>query len=426
MSAVTGIAYLLKDIAAVCALLYIYHFFFLSEIKLSKVKAALILCAAAFNAFFCVCVLSERIEDSRAVMDFVSYVIYIVCLQVFSDNKRLSKSIWTVTFFMFTVDMLYALVSDYLGEALLTECLFDTAILSISCVLIYCSVKKMQLSFLPEVFAEIPKWIYAVIMLFDLTCYYKEIGEYYTWYKLLYLISSISVVLCLLYLVFKIFYLAQQQNDILRQIELQKEYGEKVLLDDKEIRRFRHDYKNHMIVVKAYLESGRMSDAREYISSIDGSINGVMNRIRTGNFVSDALLNSKATVAAKTQTSISFSGYIPPTGIRSDDLCTVLSNLIDNAIEACEKVSGDRSIAVEAKCTDSYLILSITNPTVTKNPNKLRTSKKDTVNHGLGIKNVERAIKRYNGVLSLNNYDNIFTADVRLTFDESSNELTVS
>lgn len=422
----TGIAYLLKDIAAVCALLLVYHFFFLCDLKFEKLKAVLIFCAAAFNAFFCLGFLSQRMEDSRAVMDFVSYIIYIVSLQTFSDNKKISKSIWTVTFFIFNIDMLYALVSDYLGDALLTECLFNIAILSISCVLIYCSVKKMQLNFLPEVFAEIPKWIYAVIMLFDLTCYYKEIGEFYTWYKILYLISSISVVLCLLYLVFKIFYLAQQQNDILRQIELQKEFGEKVLLDDKEIRRFRHDYKNHMIVVKAYLESGRMNDAREYISSIDGSINGVMNRIRTGNFVSDALLNSKATVAAKTQTSISFSGYIPPTGIRSDDLCTVLSNLIDNAIEACEKVSGDRSIAVEAKCTDRYLILSITNPTVVKSSNKLRTSKKDTVNHGLGIKNVERAIKRYNGILSLNNEDNIFTADVKLAFDESVNEQTVS
>lgn len=419
LSTITAVLYFLKDISAVCALLFVYHFFFLYELEFKKIKVALMLCTTGFNAFLGVFFMLPQMEDGRSLMDFISYAIYIVCLQMFSDNKKITKSIWTVTFFIFTTDMFYALASHYLGDEMLSECIFNIVILSGICAAIYYGVKKMQLNFLPEVFAEIPKWIYGAIILFDLTCYYKEIGEFYVWYNLLYLISSVSVVLCALYLVFKIYYMANQQNDILRQLELQRDFGEKAILGDEEVRRFRHDYKNHMIVVNAYLESGRMTEAREYINSISQNINSVINRIKTGNFVADAILNSKLTLALKADTDILFSGYIPPNGVNSEDISTILSNLIDNAIEACEKAKESKEIIVEAKCVNQSLILSVSNPTVVKSSTKFRTIKKDKLNHGIGIRNIERAVKKYDGTMVISNEDNMFTVDVKLTLREN-------
>ncbi len=415
MSAVTAVLYVIKDIAAVCAILVIFRYLFLNEVSLKKkVGLPTISALIIFNAFFGVFFLSPRIAESRAVLDLVSNIVYIVSLQVFTDNKRLRKSIWSVLFLAFTVDMLYSLVSPYIGDELYKECVFNIILYFGSAAFIHSTAKNLKFNFLPEVFAEIPKWIYAVIMLFDLTCYYKEFGASVGWYNALYIVSSAAVILCALYLVFKIYYMAHQQTDIIKQMEMQKEFGEKTILGDEELRRFRHDYRNHMIVVNAYLESGKTAEAREYLNTINGGINGVLNKIKTGNFVSDAILNSKAVSAAKFDTQISFSGRVPSEGISSEDLCTILSNLIDNAIEACEKVAGRKKIEIESGEANGFLILSVSNPTVNGANPKFRTTKKDKLNHGIGLKNVERAIKKYNGTIDLGKNGELFTANVRV------------
>lgn len=418
MSAVTAVLYIIKDIAAVCAILVIFRYLFLNEVSLKKkVGLPTISALIIFNAFFGVFFLSPRIAESRAVLDLVSNIVYIVSLQVFTDNKRLRKSIWSVLFLAFTVDMLYSLVSPYIGDELYKECIFNIILYFGSAAFIHSTAKNLKFNFLPEVFAEIPKWIYAVIMLFDLTCYYKEFGASVGWYNALYIVSSAAVILCALYLVFKIYYMAHQQTDIIKQMEMQKEFGEKTILGDEELRRFRHDYRNHMIVVNAYLESGKTAEAREYLNTINGGINGVLNKIKTGNFVSDAILNSKAVSAAKFDTQISFSGRVPSEGISSEDLCTILSNLIDNAIEACEKVSGRKKIEIESGEANGFLILSVSNPTVNGANPKFRTTKKDKLNHGIGLKNVERVIKKYNGTLDLGKNGELFTANVRVEME---------
>ena len=414
INTVTAILFILKDAAAVSALLVIMHSFFLCDVKVKKIPTVIIVSAIIFNAFFGVFFLKNCVEEYyRAIVDFVSTVLYLIILRVFAESKSFLKNVMTVFFTVFTVDMLYSLITPYIGDVLYIECIFNFVFFSLISVLISAAVKKLQINFLPEVFAEIPKWIYFVIMLFDLTCYYKEFGVSEGWYGVLYVVSSAAVVLCALFLVFKIFYMAHRQNDILNQLAVQKEFGEKTILGDEELRRFRHDYKNHMIVVNAYLERGKTDEAREYLNSISKGVGGIVNKIKTGNFVSDAILNSKAVSAAKNGTKISFSGIIPPNGIENEDLCTVLANLIDNAAEACEKLPGEKTIEVEARKAAGYFVLSISNPAIGARNPRLGTTKGDRRNHGIGIKNVERALKKYNGAVSFENENGIFTADVR-------------
>ena len=414
INTVTALLYVFKDAAAVSALLSIMHCFFLCDIKIKKIPAVLLAGAIIFNSFFSVFFLQEHIgEYGRAVSDLVSTVLYLVVLRVFAGSRGLLKNIMTVFFTAFTVEMLYSLATPYIGDKLYTECIFSIVLFAFITILINAAVKRLQINFLPGVFEEIPRWIYFVIMLFDLTCYYKEFGLSEGWYGVLYIISSVGVVFCALFLVFRIFHMAHRQNEILNQLAVQKDFGEKTILSDEELRRFRHDYKNHMIVVNAYLESGKIDEAREYLNSISSGIGGTVNKIKTGNFVSDAILNSKAVSAAGNGTKISFSGIIPQNGIESEDLCTVLANLIDNAAEACEKLPGEKTIDVEARKVAGYFILNISNPTSgAKNP-KLKPTNNDRRNQGIGLKNVERALKKYNGALSTENENGVFTAGVR-------------
>ncbi|MGN1443565.1 MAG: sensor histidine kinase [Acutalibacteraceae bacterium] len=415
ISTVTAIAYTVKDAAAVISLLYVMRYIFLNQIRPGKVKPLLIAFFTLFNAFFGAFYLMNTTNDYRAIMDLVSNVIYIAALQLLTDNKKFSKCILIVFLYTFTVDMFYSLCSQFVGDLLYRECIINAIIFTLVCVLIEFTAKKSEINFLPKVFAEIPKWIYAVIMLFELTCYYKEFGISAAWYNVLYVISSAAVIICVLYLVFKIFYMAYQQNNILQQMAIQKDFGEKAVVGDKELRRFRHDYKNHMIVVNAFLESGNVKEAREYLESINDSINGIINKIKTGNFVSDAILNNKSVSAAKNGIKLLFSGVIPSSGIKNEDLCTILANLVDNAVEACEKLpSKDRTIEIESNVVNGYLILSITNPTAGDDNRELRTTKKDKKNHGIGLKNIERTVKKYEGVISIEREHNTFTADIRM------------
>lgn len=417
ISTVTATAYLLKDVVVIISMLMIMRFIFLHEIKKSKFIYIIFFIALAANSFCGTFFLQNITEDYKAVMDAVSDVAYILALRLMTDCKKLSKCIWLFLIAIFTADMFYSLLTPYIGDILAVECLVNIIIFSAVCALIYFAVNKSEINFLPKVLEEIPRWIYAILLFFDLTCYYKEFGASYAWYNVLYIVSSVTVIVCVMYLVFKIFWLAHQQNLIVQQMAVQKDFGEQALKGDEELRKFRHDYKNHMIVVNAFLESGRTEDARRYLLTMNESINGVISRVRTGNFVADAILNNKSVSAAAKAVTIKFSGFIPPEGIANEDLCTILSNLIDNAIEAAQKVSTEKVVNVQANIKNGFFILSIINPTEgqPKTINgKLVTTKQNKKKHGLGLKNVERALKKYSGVITTDIGSDTFSVDIRM------------
>ena len=180
--------------------------------------------------------------------------------------------------------------------------------------------------------AAIPKWNYAVLILFEVMCYYKAYGERTERFDAFFLIASAALILTVLYMLYQIMRLSREESELLRQMALQKEYMESAITDDEELRRFRHDYKNHMLVVNTLLESGKTEEARSYLSAMQEPLQDAMHKIKSGNLVADTILNYKAQMAAQEQTVLHFVGHIPAEGIRSDDLCTIFSNLLDNAV----------------------------------------------------------------------------------------------
>ena len=135
--------------------------------------------------------------------------------------------------------------------------------------------------------------------------------------------------------------------------------------------------------------------------------------ITHGNFAADAIFNYKLAQAENKGITLRFSGAVPPEGIRDEDLCTVLSNLLDNAVEACEKLSGDREIRVECAEKNGFYLLSVQNP-APQPADVTKSSKPDRRNHGIGLKNVKRVVKNYNGHLGIEQQGGTFTATVRM------------
>lgn len=414
------------DICAALSLWAILRYIFLKE----PVRAPAAYCAFgglfAANAFLLTPYLARYLYDFAGWADIVTAVLLVAASYCLFRERRQLKTLLTVVVYDATVEMLYSLLAPYLSAAPWVEELCCALLHLAVFGLVLLAAKRSVVNVLPEVFAGIPKWIWAVLLLFELTCYYKEFGEAAAWYGLLYAVSSAAVILCVLYLVFKIFWLIRRQDRIIEQLNEQRAYGEALRSGDEELRRFRHDHKNHMIVVNALLAAGRTDEARAYLGAIDTSIGGALARISTGNFVADAIVNNKAVVASQAGGKIVFTGSIPAVGIRNEDLCTVLANLLDNAIEAIRKNGeNERTIAIGADHTDSVFFMKIENPTSAVGDGPFKTTKKDRRNHGIGLKNVRRTVERCGGALVTTAENGTFTAQISMDLiDEAASKTT--
>lgn len=183
------------------------------------------------------------------------------------------------------------------------------------------------------------------------------------------------------------------------------------------MRGWRHDYHNHLQTLKARLDMGQTAGAREYLDRLEQDLDGIRAVAETGNLRVDAILNAKLSLVLKQGTRLSFKAAVPKQLTVSDiDLCVILGNLIDNAMEACEKVEADgRFLRLYIGVLKQQLYLSVTNATAetTRRENTAwHTAKRGSHGHGLG--RVDRVVKKYGGYLNRQNEPGVFATEVLL------------
>lgn len=237
----------------------------------------------------------------------------------------------------------------------------------------------------------------------------------------------LEILLCVAFVVFMIASrsnkILKQQNELFeKQIEAQAEHYRNLAAANAEVRRFRHDFKNVRFALEKLLAEGKKTEAlavmQEFSEALD-SKNRYMILFDTGNGIADALLTDKLHRAQEKDASISFKGAIPAGAPAPTDLCVLLGNSIDNAIEACEKLPEDmeRKITVECNCSSGFLFLTIRNPIakpVAICDNRVFTTKKDNALHGFGISSMHKAAKKYDGTVKLDAQGGYFTVNVDL------------
>ena len=107
-------------------------------------------------------------------------------------------------------------------------------------------------------------------------------------------------------------------------------------------------------------------------------------------------------MAEEINTKIIMNGFIPAEKINDVDMVILLSNLLDNAMEACAQVDGEKKILIDSVLGKQMWCIEVSNPTkknviITKN--RIDTSKENKEIHGYGLMNIERVTKYYNGTL---------------------------
>ena len=186
----------------------------------------------------------------------------------------------------------------------------------------------------------------------------------------------------------------------------------------KKMRMWRHDYRNHIQLLKALADKGDYGRLREYLDELDTDLRTVDTVIKTGNPMADAILNSKISLANSKDISVQADAHIPVRLSTSElDLCCILGNLFDNAIDAVLPLPPDeRIIRIYMDMKGSQLYISFTNFTAQKKRNKesgrFVTTKGE--GRGLGLMRVDAIVERLGGYLSRNSEDGAFTTEILL------------
>lgn len=238
-------------------------------------------------------------------------------------------------------------------------------------------------------------------------------------------LSSLIVMIFMLMNCVSKFYFESTSQLLNKQVKLQLEHYEKIEQINQEVREFRHDYRNHMICLHTLLTNNNTKEAMEYLCSITDHTIRSLRSFRSGNSVADAILNDKCGNARAHNCDIQFSGAISDR-ISAFDICTILSNALDNSIEACQRLPEDgttRIISVDCSIDGCVQLIQVKNPSVASETEK--TSKADKDNHGFGLYNIRRTVKALDGRVNIPSTSPEFILQIELMIPDKPAEADV-
>lgn len=192
-----------------------------------------------------------------------------------------------------------------------------------------------------------------------------------------------------------------------KQVATQISHYEKLEKLNSDMRTFRHDYINHLSSINALIGEGRYTDAQKYIDKLTESTHRNEAIFLTGNRLADAILTDKSD-NCKDFADIEFDGCITDK-IENSDICIILANALDNAVEACKKCPERGKISIAAQVRQGYWTMTMRNPTVgADSEGIMKTSKEDEKNHGFGLLSIEQTVKKYDGTMAVSIKDGMF------------------
>lgn len=186
----------------------------------------------------------------------------------------------------------------------------------------------------------------------------------------------------------------------------------------RQMRGWRHDYHNHIQVMKAYAGKGDWAAVAAYLDGLETDLGRVEATVKTGNPMADAILNSKISLAQAKHVPVQADASIPVSlRLSALDLCVILGNLFDNAMEASLALPEEqRLIRVYIDMKGSQLYISFTNFTASgklaKRQGRFRSTK--GAGHGFGLWRMDAIVERLGGYLTRNSEDGAFTTEILL------------
>ncbi len=184
----------------------------------------------------------------------------------------------------------------------------------------------------------------------------------------------------------------------------------------RQVRGWRHDYRNHIQNMKIQLSSGNYRELGEYLDELADDLDTVDTVIKTGNVMADAILNSKLNIAEKLNIRLNVKANVPAGLPISDvELCSLLGNMLDNAVEACTALPKEkRFMRVYIGRLKGQFYLSVQNSAgaVRKERGAYLSTKDNNRKHGYGLFRIDRVVKKYGGYVNRQNEEGVFATEL--------------
>lgn len=195
---------------------------------------------------------------------------------------------------------------------------------------------------------------------------------------------------------------------------MQKNHYERMMVKDEQLKKFRHDLRGHLTVMKSYLVGGDNKKTLKYLNAIEEITELSGRMILTGNGVIDAIIESFEQECKDNCIKINVDGIYGPNEQELDmEIGVIAYNLIKNAVEACEEIEdkAKRYISIKVSTFNDKKFLKIVNSSsgkYRKQGEVLMTTKKDDFHHGYGMLNVQDAIMKCGGEIEYSITDEVF------------------
>ncbi len=286
------------------------------------------------------------------------------------------------------------------------------------------SSKKRKITEGGNAFSLIPKKMYILIgisaMLMSLMVGFAsyEYTPDHTYRSVMSVLIILLIIIMLVLISYTViyclsnFYYERMANLLNKQIDNQLQHYATYNRMNRQLAEFRHDHKNHMICLSTFIKKNMNKEALEYLESINNRVADSMNAYSSGNLIADAILNEKNSIAEQEGYSISFSGAIS-NSISAFDLCTILSNALDNSVEACRNCRDHSNLHISVDCQikNNVQFICIRNSSDTTDK-KLRTTHKDKFLHGYGMYNIRKTVENLNGDISVSSLSPEFILNI--------------
>lgn len=212
-----------------------------------------------------------------------------------------------------------------------------------------------------------------------------------------------------------------QEESLLKSenMEMLKEYHRSKEHHVREVRKIQHDIRNHLLMIEKYLEQGKINETKEYLNQVAGEFTQKREKIiDVGNDVASAILSMEKEKGGE-EIGFHCEGCLAARSAVSDyDLCVILSNLLANAREACERLrQKEKKVTVLLKEERGEVAIIIKNPVewdVDVEKLGTYTTKEEKQKHGYGLSNVMETVECYNGEVKFRVKDGEFSANIRI------------
>lgn len=231
-------------------------------------------------------------------------------------------------------------------------------------------------------------------------------------------ISSIAFIMLSVVMIFNHISKSHYKNtaEINRKLlSLQENYYTMLLKKDNETIKFRHDINNHLNCMHRLFKSGKSAELEDYFEKLCGSLSELRPVVQTGNDMVSAILNDM--VSRYPEVGFKIEGRLPDKlNLSNMDICTIFSNLFDNAFKAAE-ASQNKAVEIYFKFAGAGLLCEKKNSVDRRAEiinNELQTDKDDKINHGHGSGNARKCAEKNEGALIFRCTDEYFLAELML------------